>query len=137
MKQNTFVTIAAGLVIFASGYALGYFSGDATGEVVAKAGEQLSVAADTAGAFVDGQIDSEPTPVVENGDAIAFTINVENIPESQRAFLKVMGITGNEIVVTNTMLACAQAEIGIDRMVEIQNGATPSTSEGLKLAGCY
>ena len=134
MKQNTFGIVAAGLVIFVSGYVLGYLISDTADTAMTSSGNQIK---ETAVEVSDMATSSVTTPAAQNGDAVAFTINVENIPETQRAFLKTMGITGNEIVVTNTILACAQAEIGIVRMVEIQNGATPSVSEGLALAGCY
>ena len=134
MKQNTFGIVAAGLVIFVSGYVLGYLISDTADTAMTSSGNQIK---ETAAEVSDMATSSVTTPAAQNGDAAAFTINVENIPETQRALLKTMGITGNEIVVTNTILACAQVEIGIDRMVEIQNGATPSVSEGLALAGCY
>ena len=134
MKQNTFGIVAAGLVIFVSGYVLGYLISDTADTAMTSSGNQIK---ETAVEVSDMATSSVTTPATPSGDEVAFTINVENIPETQRAFLKTMGITGNEIVVTNTILACAQAEIGIVRMVEIQNGATPSVSEGLALAGCY
>ncbi len=134
MKQNTFGIVAAGLVIFVSGYLLGYLTSDTANTAMTSTGNQTKETAAEVGGTTTF---NETTPATPSGDEVAFTINVENIPEAQRAFLKTMGITGNEIVVTNTMLACAQVEIGIDRMVEIQNGATPSVSEGLALAGCY
>ncbi len=133
MKENTFGTIAIGFLIFIGGVI--------TGNLTAPAAEGIATktAAAVGGKIADvASQSSGNTPAnVPNGDAVAFTVNIENIPEAQRAFLRTMGITGNEISVTNTMLACAEASIGTGRMTEIQNGATPSTSEGLKLVGCY
>lgn len=137
MKQNTLGMFAAAVVIFVGGYLLGYVSADTASVVVNKAEEGMVKAVLEVNEVVQSAGDNGPAPVVENGDAVAFSINVESIPDSQRAFLQTMGITGNEIVVTNTMLACAEAEIGVERMIEIRDGATPSMSEGFKLAGCY
>jgi hypothetical protein len=134
MPKNTFLTFIGALVIFVCGYGLGYLSADTAQSVIEKTGTQMS---DTANSVADVVTNTDPAPVVENGDDVAFVIDVSSIPETQRAFLTTMGIEGNEIVVTKTMLACAEASIGVERMAEIQYGATPSMSEGLKLAGCY
>lgn len=134
MKQNTFLTVAIALLIFVCGYVLGYLSSDTADTAITTITDQVK---ETATQMEDIVKTDEPIPTVENGEAVAFTINVENIPETQRAFLTTMGISGNEIVVTNAMLACAEAEIGVARMLEIKNGATPAMTEGLKLAGCY
>ncbi len=131
-STSTFGTIAMALVIFVCGYLLGYFTGDATKAVVATTSNAVEEK------ITDNGLGSaEEVPTVEDPDGVAFTINIENIPEAQRTFLRTMGIDGNEIVVTNQMLACAEAKLGSARMTEIQNGATPSMSEGVSLMACY
>jgi uncharacterized protein YaaQ len=151
IKGSTFQAVVMGLLIFVTGFILGYFSADTTDAVIEMADEQMSevatniqetvtgteVSTSSTAATSDTESDTVSVPAVNNGDAVAFTLDVSKIPESQRAFLRTMGIEGNQITVTNTMLACAEAEIGVARMSEIQYGATPSLSEGLKLAGCY
>lgn len=67
----------------------------------------------------------------------AFTIVISDLPEAQRSALKAMGVDGNEIVVTEGMLACAETKIGADRMNEIRNGTAPSTGESISLFACY
>lgn len=136
-KNNTFLTVAVALLIFVGGYVLGYLSADTADEVMEVASEQVSDNGTLSGAVVADDAAPAQATVVDNGDEVAFVIDVSQIPDSQRAFLRTMGIEGNEISVTNTMLACAEAEIGVERMGEIRYGATPSMSEGLKLAGCY
>ena len=133
MKENTFGTIAIGFFIFIGGVVTGNLTAPAAEGMVTKTSAAIG------GKMADlASQSSGNTPAnVPNGDAVAFTVNIENIPEAQRAILQTMGLTGNEISVTNTMLACAETSIRSGRMTEIQNGATPSTAEGLKLIGCY
>ena len=138
MSKNSFFAVISALVIFVCGYSLGYLSHDRAGTILKSAGTEMSDTANSVGDTIMGSNQSNtPATEVENGEAVAFVIDVSSIPDSQRAFLATMGIEGNEIAVTNTMLACAEASIGKERMGEIQYGATPSMSEGLKLAGCY
>lgn len=70
-------------------------------------------------------------------DGVAFTINLENVPEAQRAFLRTFGINGNTLTVSNAMFACAEASLGAARIAEIRNGAVPSAVEGAQLMACY
>ena len=81
--------------------------------------------------------DTSSTAAADNGSAVAFTISIADLPETQKAFLRTMGVTGDTIPVTNEMLACAEASVSAERINEIKNGAVPTVTEGVKLAGCY
>ncbi len=76
----------------------------------------------------------------DNGDATTAegtTIQASSLSEGQIKLLGALGIDADSINVTPEMVACAEASLGSARIEEIINGATPSFSEGLKLAGCY
>lgn len=60
-----------------------------------------------------------------------------NITESQRKMLSAMGIDPNNVNITAEMIACAEAKLGVSRVNEIKNGATPTFSEGASLMVCY
>jgi hypothetical protein len=60
-----------------------------------------------------------------------------NLTAGQRAMLESFGLNPDEITITPTMIACAEAKVGASRVTEIQNGATPSLLEGASLIACY
>lgn len=64
-------------------------------------------------------------------------VDIGALPEGQRTLLRALGIEGDTVTLTPQMIACAEAKVGTERLEEIQNGATPSFSEGLSLFGCY
>lgn len=68
---------------------------------------------------------------------VAFTIEVANLPEEQRASLQAMGITDTSLQITNGMLECARVDMSETRVNEIMSGATTTASEGMKLVSCY
>ncbi|MBY0310155.1 hypothetical protein K2Q16_03355 [Patescibacteria group bacterium] len=74
---------------------------------------------------------------VQNDSDVAFTLQLEDLSVEQRAFLKLRGIDGDEIQVTNRMLSCAEGKLGRDRVVAIRNGASMSMGEKVDLLGCY
>lgn len=65
------------------------------------------------------------------------SIQASNLTEGQKKMLSALGIDADSITVTPEMIACAEASLGNSRVNEITNGATPSFSEGVKLAACY
>lgn len=65
------------------------------------------------------------------------TINASSLTEGQKKLLGALGIDANAITVTQAMIVCAETSLGATRVEEIKGGATPSFSEGLKLAACY
>jgi len=68
---------------------------------------------------------------------VAFTINVSTLTAGQRAALRAAGVSGDRIDITKGMVTCMELEIGTERMTAIQNGGSPSMSEGLALMSCY
>lgn len=128
MNKQTFISVVMALIIFALGVVVGNIMAGRSGTVTANMQSAVGQEKTTK------NTDNSPT---ENGSAVAFTISIANLPDSQKAFLRTMGITGDSIPVTNTMFACAQANVGSDRMTAIKNGETPSVGEGVKLAACY
>jgi mannose/fructose/N-acetylgalactosamine-specific phosphotransferase system component IIC len=67
----------------------------------------------------------------------AFTIQVESLPSAQQMMLRAAGVDGDSVVITKGMVACAETKMGASRVIEIQNGAQISMSEGSALIGCY
>ena len=65
------------------------------------------------------------------------TIQTSSLSEGQIKLLGALGIDAKSIDVTPEMIACAEASLGPVRIEEIIDGATPSFTEGLKLAKCY
>lgn len=88
-----------------------------------------------------------PSGVVYGGKAVSensgsssptvAAVSAANLNDGQRKMLAALGINADEIVITEAMVACAEAKLGAQRMEEIKNGATPSFSEGAKLVACY
>lgn len=74
---------------------------------------------------------------VRSESDVAFTLRLQNLSVEQRAFLRLKGIDGDEIQVTNGMVTCAEAKLGRDRVVAIRNGASLSMSEQIQLLACY
>ena len=65
------------------------------------------------------------------------TIPESVMTERQQKARQFVGVDTKEIVITPEMFACAEASIGSQRMIDIQNGDTPSVVEGAKLLTCY
>lgn len=65
------------------------------------------------------------------------SIDSSNMTEGQRKFISAMGLNPDNITITAQMVACAEAKLGVARMEEIKNGATPSIMEGASLVACY
>ena len=65
MKQNTFGIVAAGLVIFVSGYVLGYLISDTADTAMTSSGNQIK---ETAVEVSDMATSSVTTPAAQNGD---------------------------------------------------------------------
>lgn len=64
-------------------------------------------------------------------------VSPSKLTDGQKRMLSVMGIDPNHIVLTPTMIACANASLGSDRIKALEGGASPSFTEGMKLAACY
>ncbi len=111
------------VLVFAVGFIVGRFSlvGDIIANVPATNSTTKSVEADTNDETVDAGV----------------TIQAASLSDGQKKLLNALGIDADEITVTPEMIACAEAGLGQARVDEIMGGATPSFTEGLKLATCY
>jgi hypothetical protein len=83
------------------------------------------------------EVASPTTLVTGNPEETAFTITVADLPEVQQQALRTVGIEDATLVITNAMVACIEASVGVDRMLEIKNGSGVSVTEGFTLARCY
>lgn len=125
-------------------FVIGVFVGNLTARPAGKAidmgtvSEMTESAKDAVTSTVTGNANTEgSTQTVTEPDGVAFTINVSNLPDSQKTMLRTMGVEGNEIEITNGMMACAEAKVGSERLRAIRDGASPSISEGFSLMSCY
>lgn len=122
MKDNGLMTGVVMVVIFVLGISLGYYFG--SGSVP----------------FTD---DTEEVSQENNGSVTAsvpaegMTIDTSALSDTQRKMLETMGVDTENLVLTPDMVACAEAEIGSVRLMEIKDGASPSMSESASLMGCY
>ena len=80
---------------------------------------------------------AESTLVSGDSNSVAFSIDVTKLSDTQKTALRVAGIEGDSLKITNGMVACMEAKIGTEQMVVIKNGASPSITQGLALATCY
>ena len=69
---------------------------------------------------------------------VPATITVANkLTEGQKNMLMSFGLDPNTIVLTPTIIACAEGKVGKTRLDEITKGATPTFFEGASLLVCY
>lgn len=110
------------VVVFAAGIFLGYYFGTASNGMMGGWGSEEKVN--------DG---SATAAVPEEG----IKLDSSTLSDGQRKMLEAMGIDTENITLTPEMVACAEAKVGSARLIEIQNGASPSVTEGAALAACY
>jgi len=116
-------------VVFGAGFLIGRFTPIANTIVSGTQSPSTEVAA------VNN--DQGTTPGTAENVEGNVSIEASSLTDGQIKLLSALGIDANNITVTPAMIACAETSLGDDRVVEITNGATPSFSEGLKLAACY
>ena len=136
-KHSLAAVLLAGVLGIIIGYIIGINTANTeTATAVRDSGSEVSDAVtDSNGSSAASTEDSG----LVSGDSagVAFTIDVSTLSSGQRSALRAAGVSGDEIVVTKGMVACMEVEVGAERMVAIQNGDSPSISEGLALMGCY
>jgi len=125
MKTKIILTVAF-IGVFAAGYVLGQLFAHTSLDVVSDAEETEN----------NAPVSSSETSVGAAAEE-SVTIDTSALPDSQRKLLETLGMDTDSITVTPEMVACAEAKLGVARMDEIINGATPTFTEGLKLAACY
>lgn len=131
------VTLVIGVGI---GYLIGVMTADtAVGtsiQTVAEYAEQ-NIEENIANSNDDESEQVDSTLVAGDEAEPAFVIQVDSLTSAQQTMVRTAGVSGDSIIITKGMVACAEAEIGAPRVVEIQNGAEISMSEGIILVGCY
>lgn len=129
MNSNAVVTIVVCLAVFLVGFALGRVT--ATMSVV----PIPETASDAVMEMTSTQSEDTSDATVDVQDGA--TVSKSNLTDGQRKLIEAFGIDADSITITPEMIACAEAKLGAARIEEIKNGATPSFSEGITLAGCY
>lgn len=121
MKDNGLMTGVVMVLIFAAGIFLGYYFGSGSAP------------------FGDGEeVNRENNgSVTASVPAEGMTINTSALSDTQRKMLETMGVDTENLTLTPEMVACAEAEVGSARLMEIKDGASPSMSESASLMGCY
>ena len=140
MPTNQNYSVAAVLLTGVVGIILGYFIGINTADTktavsVRESGSTVAEVITPTDSTPDSRENTELAP--GDAEAVAFTIDVSTLSSGQRTALKAAGVSGEKIEVTKGMVVCMEVEIGAERMLAIQNGQSPSISEGLALMGCY
>lgn len=118
------------VLVFATGFIIGRFS--SFGSSVVSQIPQASETKTTSGTKAEDVNEETKDTGSEN-----VSIQASNLTEGQKKLLSALGIDPSSITVTPAMIACAETSLGATRVEEITGGATPSFSEGLKLAACY
>ncbi len=132
MNSNPLVTSVVMVAVFILGLVIGHYAFPSAAPITVGGVSQTTKGSPEAAApATSGATTSTDAP------ASGTTVNTSSLSPSQKAMLKALGIDAETIVVTPTMIACAEAAVGVSRAEEIKNGATPSFSEGVKLVACY
>jgi cytoskeletal protein RodZ len=105
--------------------------------------EQIEVAAPQPVTTPEPATSTEPTndrpttpePVTTSNEDVV--VPTDALSDGQKQLLETFGVDTENIVITPEMLACAEAEVGRERLEAIQAGETPTFFEGLALFGCY
>ena len=58
------------------------------------------------------------------------------LSDNQRKAAETFGVDVATFEITPTMIACAEAQVGAERLTEFKAGASPGFAEGLALLGC-
>jgi len=138
-QTNPLIVIASLIVGVIIGYLIGTFTADTEmGTAVQDAGERAEQNLQEVD-LSNNDMNNNDTATNSTGEAseTAFVIEVDRLSSEQQIAIRAAGVGGEEIVITRGMVACAETEIGSERVVEIENGASISMSEGITLIACY
>lgn len=140
MNNNVLVGIV-GIIIIIIGFIIyGAMTDDSemnTDEVTATTTRSATNAEVEAQLEREAEFRAEREAEEAKAQEVAFTIEVANLPEDQQAALKAMGMNDTSIEITNAMLTCARVDMSETRVKEIEDGASVTASEGIKLVSCY
>lgn len=76
--------------------------------------------------------DSDNTNAAEE----SIVIEKSTLTEGQQQALQTLGVEGDQLVITESMISCAKEALGEERYAEILGGSTPGPLESLSLLGC-
>jgi hypothetical protein len=103
--------------------------------------ETSSTVTDTVPKILTGKPTASSTTQTEDVTPAApdttSIVETSQLTPEQRKLLGTFGIDADALVVTATMITCAENKIGKARLDEIFDGATPTFFEGVDLFSCY
>ena len=140
MNNNVLVAVIAVIIIVIGFFIYGAMNDDTdTVPVTATSSNSSTASSSATSAEIEAQLEREAIIRAEEAEAkkVAFTIDVTKLPEAQQASLKLMGMNDTSIEITNAMLTCARVDMSETRVKEIEDGASVTASEGVKLVSCY
>jgi len=114
------------VIVFGTGFMIGRFS---------SVGNNITNVTQTPDTASVSQTNEQGAVDDINDDNVS--IDASDLTDGQKNLLSALGIDANSITITSAMMVCAETSLGSARVTEITNGATPSFTEGLKLAACY
>ena len=138
MNQNITSHVLVAILFLIVGLGIGYasFSGNDTYEHVAEMATGSEMAEDSTSSTQAGNASTaSPNESTESDGAVA--VSADSMTDAQVKLANALGIDPNSVTITDEMVACAEAKVGVARVEEFKNGATPSFSEGVQLAACY
>ncbi len=127
MSNNGLVVGIVMVLVFVGGFFLGRMT---AGEVNGNIFDGYETESESG----DSSANGENTQVAPGEEV---KVDASMMTDGQRKMLEAMGVDPNNVKITPEVIACAETRVGKERMVEIQNGATPSIIEGGKLFACY
>ncbi len=135
--NNTVITLAVGIIVIIIGFFVWGLMTDTDVDI-----SRDSTPTGTSQAQLDAEREREAEFQRQRQEAedneVAFTVDVSNLPEVQQTALGTMGISStSSINITNKMVECAAVDMSETRMAEIQDGATLTAAEGIRLMSCY
>jgi len=144
MNNNVLVAVIAVIIIVIGFFIYGAMNDDAdTVPATATSSNSSTASSSATSAEIEAILAREEAARAQKAadeakaKEVAFTIDVTKLPEAQQASLKLMGMNDTSIEITNAMLTCARVDMSETRVKEIEDGASVTASEGVKLVSCY
>lgn len=139
--NNNVLIVVGGIIIIVVGFLIyGTMNDDVVVVPITSTSTAVTGSSSATSAEVEAQLKKDAELRAENeakAKEVAFTIDVTKLPEAQQASLKLMGMNETSIDITNAMITCARVDMSETRVKEIEDGASVTASEGIKLVSCY
>lgn len=130
MTQNAIVLGVLFVLVFIAGFGIGRVTASNSFALPSQTNTTHNVPSNAA--TVEGNTSSSSAAGEEG-----TTVGANSLTDGQKKLLQAFGIDPSKVTITPQMIACAEAKLGVARVEEIKNGATPSFSEGASLVACY